>query len=356
MKKVLLVFILLSVVVMPRLAAQSMTDDQLVKYVLQEKEKGTEQSVIIRNLFQRGVTTDQLRRVRKKVEAEQKQLGATDLTGKSSQTSRSSRSRSQSQVERDNLQKKQNRMIRSISEEREMRYQQRDERMAQLEQESGFFDLDSVEYYSRLVPREQQVFGRNIFNQENLSFEPNMNMATPTNYRLGAGDAVIIDVWGASQQTFEDVVSPDGTITIEGIGPIKLAGLSVSAAQERLRSRLSQYYNDCRVSLSIGEIRTIKVQVLGEVNLPGTYSISGLSSAFNALYMAGGISDIGTLRDIKVYRDGRVIGRIDVYDYLLNGHSSGDVRLQDNDVIVVGPYDCLVEVRGKVKRPMFYEM
>ena len=339
------------------LRAQVMTDEQLVRYVLQEKEKGTEQSVIMRNLLQHGVTQEQLRRVRKKVEAEQKQLGAVDLTGRSSgQRTTRTRTRTQSEIARDQRQRAESHMVRSNREEEEERYKSRDQRLTELEEESGFFDLDSLDYYASLIPKDQQVWGRNIFNQKELSFEPNMNMATPTNYRIGAGDVVIIDVWGSSQETFEETVSPDGTVTLSGIGPVKLGGMSVGEATSHLRKRLGEYYSDCQVSLSIGQTRSIIVQVMGEVSHPGTYTLSSLASAFNALYAAGGISEVGTLRDIKVYRGGRLLATIDVYEYLLHGDIGGNVRLQDNDVIIVGPYDCLVEVRGKVKRPMFYEM
>ena len=355
MKKIILLAACLCFALIPNVMAQSMSDNQLVQYILKEKEKGTDQQVIIRNVLGRGVTTEQLRRVRKKVEAEQKQLGAVDLTGKST-TTKNNRLRSQREIDRDEWQKQNGFMIRSQREMDDWRYMNRDQRMAEIEDESDYFDLDSLDYYSSLIPKDQQVFGRNIFNQKNLSFEPNMNMATPVNYVLGAGDVVIIDVWGASQETFTETISPDGTVTIEGVGPVKLAGLSVNEASGRLRSRLGQYYSDCSVSLSVGETRSIMVQVMGEVVMPGSYTLSSLASAFNALYAAGGISDVGTLRDIKVYRSGRVISTIDVYDYLIHGNSRGNVRLQDNDVIIVGPYDCLVEVRGKVKRPMFYEM
>ena len=333
-------------------SAQMMTDNQLIQYLKKEKEKGTEEQTMVRNVMQRGVTVEQLRRVRKKLEAEQKQLGAIETKTENTNT----RVRTQRQVNEDERQKQNSYMIRSQREQDEFRYLDRDKRMGIYEDELEFMDYDSLQYYYNQLPREQQVFGRNIFNQPFLSFEPNQNMATPPNYRLGAGDKVIIDVWGASQETFEETVSPDGTVTIIGVGPIKLGGLSVSQATARLRSKLGQYYSDCQVSLSLGENRSIQVIVLGEVVKPGTYTLSSLSSAFNALYAAGGISDIGTLRNIKVYRQGRCISTIDVYDYLLNGNSSGDVRLQDNDVINVGPYDCLVEVHGKVKRPMFYEM
>ena len=357
MKKILLLFVLATFAINLPAMAQSMTDDQIVSYILQEKEKGTDKQVIVRNLAQRGVTIEQLRRVQKKVEAEQKNLGAKDLTGKAQQQRLgTNRLRTQREQKQDNRQKQQNYMIRSQREEQEWRYMTREQRQQMIEEESNYFDLDSLEYYSSLIPKDQQVWGRNIFNQPNLSFEPNLNMATPANYHLGAGDVVIIDVWGASQETFESVISPDGTVTIEGVGPVKLGGLSVGEATSRLKAKLGQYYDDCQVSLSVGETRTIQVQVLGEVVMPGSYSISSLATAFNALYLAGGISDVGTLRDIKVYRSGKLLARIDVYDYLMNGTLAGNVRLQDNDVIIVGTYDCLVEVRGKVKRPMFYEM
>ena len=215
---------------------------------------------------------------------------------------------------------------------------------------------DSLMIYMEAKDMTRRVFGRDIFNKQNLTFQPSTNMATPANYLLGPGDQVVIDVWGASQQKFVETISPDGNITIEGVGLIRLGGLSVSKARGMLKSRLGQRYSDCQFNLSVGDIRTIQVQVAGEVNMPGTYSLSSLSSAFNALYAAGGINDNGTLRDIKVYRNGRMIASVDVYDYLINGNSSGDVRLQDNDVIVVGAYDCLVNVIGKIKRPMWYEM
>ena len=357
MKRFLFLLALIAFVGTRPAMAQSMTDDQLVSYILQEKEKGTDKQVIIRNLTQRGVTVEQLRRVQKKVEAEQKNLGARDLTGATTQQRQgTSRMRTQREQQQDQRQKRQNYMIRSQREEQDWRYMTRQQRQQAIEEESNYFDLDSLDYYSSLIPKDQQVWGRSIFSQENLSFEPSMNIATPANYLLGAGDVVIIDVWGASQESFESVISPDGTVVIEGVGPIKLGGLNVSEATNRLRSHLSQYYADCKVSLSVGETRTILVQVLGEVMKPGSYPISSLATAFNALYAAGGISDVGTLRDIKVYRGGRTIATIDVYDYLMNGTTAGNVRLQDNDVIIVGPYDCLVEVRGKVKRPMFYEM
>lgn len=326
--------------------AQSMSDEQVVDFVKREQSKGSNQQQIVTKLLQKGVTTEQLRRIRKKYEAEQNNLGASDLTGQQQH----SRMRQNSQVEGEQNQMRNQYMVQS------QHRGTRQERLQGLNDEIGFMDIDSLIYYQKYFSDENQVFGRNIFNNQLLTFQPNMNMATPTNYRLGAGDEVIVDVWGASQETFSGLISPDGVLTIEGVGPCKIGGMTVAEATAYLRSRLGQFYSDSQIQMAVGETRSIQVQVLGEVNVPGTYTLSSLSSAFNALYAAGGISNIGTLRDIKVYRQGRQIATIDVYDYIINGNSKGDVRLNDNDVIVVGPYEALVEMRGKVKRPMFYEM
>ena len=335
--------------------AQSMSDDQVVNFVKQEQEKGSSQQQIVTKLLQKGVTTDQLRRIRKKYNAEQNTLGASDLTGKES-TKTPSRLRYERQIQGTQSQMQNQYMIQPQYRVQNRNYGTHQERMQEMNSEIGFMDIDSLIYYQNYFRDSNQVFGRNIFNNQMLTFQPNMNMATPVNYRLGAGDEVIIDVWGASQETFTETISPDGVVTITGVGPCKIGGMSVSEATAYLRSRLGRFYSDSNIQLSVGGTRSIQVQVMGEVNVPGTYTLSSLSSAFNALYAAGGINDIGTLRDIKVYRQGRMISTIDVYDYLLNGNSRGDVRLNDNDIIVVGPYDELVEIRGKVKRPMFYEM
>lgn len=212
------------------------------------------------------------------------------------------------------------------------------------------------QYYENKNSKKRKVFGRDIFNNEDLSFEPNMNIATPQDYRLGPGDAVIIDVYGASQKTEECTVSPDGEITIEGYGPIAVSGLTVAQANARVRSTLGRRYSSSSVKLTVGQTRTIMINVMGEVKMPGTYTLPAFATVFHALYMAGGTNDIGTLRNIKVYRNNRLVTMVDIYDYILNGKLTGNVRLADNDVIVVGPYDCLVGISGKVKRPMFYEM
>ncbi len=339
------------------ICAQSMSDNQVIDFVTKQQAKGDNQATIVQKLLQKGVTVQQLKRIRKNMEAKQEQLGAVDISGTNSSVS-TSRMRTNRQLEGEAYQQQNNYMVQSeVRGKNGQKYYTNEERLQQMNGEIGFLDIDSLLYYKNMFGNtEDQVFGHNLFNNSEITFQPNMNIATPSNYYLGAGDAVIIDVWGASQETFESVISPDGTVTIEGVGPIKLAGMTVAQAQTALSSRLGRYYSGSKVSLSVGETRSIIVQVMGEVKVPGTYTLSSLSTSFNALYAAGGISDIGTLRDIKVYRAGHQIASIDVYDYILNGNSRGDVRLQDNDIIVVGPYDCLVRIKGRVKRPMFYEM
>lgn len=323
--------------------AQTMSDEQVIEFVRTSQEKGDSQAQIIQKLQKRGVTVQQVQNIRRKLENGHQNLGAVSVTNKKDENSRL-------RTNKQEVAKSSNVMTRIQHTDSYLQ----DEQTESLNSELGFITQDPVD--KTMENTEEQVFGRNLFNNSELTFQPAMNIATPANYRLGAGDVVIIDVWGASQETFQGTISPDGTVTIEGIGPIKLGGQSVSQATGTIKSRLGRYYEDCNFSLSVGDTRSIMVQVMGEVKVPGTYTLNSLSTAFNALYSAGGINEIGTLRNIKVYRSGRQIATIDVYDYLLNGNSAGDIRLQDNDIIVVGPYESLVRVKGRVKRPMFYEM
>lgn len=319
--------------------AQSMTDDQIITFIQKESEKGTSQQQIVTELIGKGVTTAQLQRVRRKAQTMlQTQKNGGSLIGNGGKVST------------------QRTQYDQYGQPIDVEEQMRNQPLGSSQTAFGIEPDDSLMIYMEAKDETRRVFGRDIFNKQNLTFQPSTNMATPANYVLGPGDQVVIDVWGASQQKFAETISPDGNITIEGVGLIRLGGLSVKKARSVLQSHLEQRYSDCQFNLSVGDIRTIQVQVAGEVNMPGTYSLSSLSSAFNALYTAGGINDNGTLRDIKVYRAGRMIATVDVYDYLINGNSAGDIRLQDNDVIVVGAYDCLVNVTGKIKRPMWYEM
>lgn len=206
------------------------------------------------------------------------------------------------------------------------------------------------------MANENKIFGHDIFRSKNLTFEPNMNIATPANYLLGPGDEVVLDIYGASQFNGSFKISPDGSITIPNEGPVNVSGLTVAQAQVKVARSIGAHYQDSNIKLTVGQTRTIMVNVMGEVQTPGTYTLSAFATVFNALYLAGGVTDIGTLREIKVSRNGRVITVVDVYDYILNGRLTGNVMLRDNDVIIVGPYQNLVKIEGKVKRPMFYEM
>ena len=202
----------------------------------------------------------------------------------------------------------------------------------------------------------REVFGRNIFNNTNLTFAPNMNIATPQNYVLGPGDVLVVDIYGGSQESQRLTVSPEGDVYVPEFGPIQVSGLQIRAAQNRIRQRLGRFFQSSDIRITLGQTRSIQVNVLGEVRVPGTYTLSSLSTVYHALYRAGGISNLGTLRNIKLYRQGKLVTVVDVYEFIFNGRLAGNVPLQDNDVIQVDTYDCLVNVTGYVKRPMFYEL
>ena len=321
--------------------AQKLTDEQVVKIVLAEQKKGSDEKTIAQKLLQQGVTPAQLRRIKAKYEQEQEGLGVVDVTGVS-------RSRTDNKKDKDN---KGNNFMLVDNKSKYTKNQRRD----MLQDEMSFLDIDSVVYYQKILNKDE-VYGRSLFNNELLTFEPAMNIPSPADYVLGAGDQVIIDVWGASQQSFEGEISPDGYVVIESVGPIKLAGYTVAAANEHVKNVLGESYGGSSVTLSVGATRSVKVEVVGDVVTPGSYTMSAFSTLFNALYNAGGISETGTLRDIKVYRNGKQVGYVDVYDYIVNGNNTGNIRLQDNDLVVVGPYDAIINIQGKVKRPMKYEM
>ena len=336
-------------------SAQSMTDEQVLQFVAVEYQKGTSQAQIVTKLMQKGVDINQIRRVKQKYERQANNggLGVKDITGEQASTNRLRKNNGQTkeqpsgQMQKDKL----------TNVEAKDKYTDLDPNYIQMQEEMQFLFPDSLSMM--MLPKEpegRKVFGRDIFNNKELTFEPNMNIATPQNYRLGPGDAVYIDIYGASQKTVEATVTPDGTIVIEGFGPVQVSGLTVAQANTRLKTTLGARYSSSKVRLTVGQTKTIIVNVMGEVKTPGTYTLSAFASVFHALYMAGGTNDIGTLRNIKVYRNNKLVTTVDIYDYILNGKLTGNVRLADNDVIVVGPYDCLVNVAGKVKRPMFYEM
>lgn len=340
------------------MAQSSMTDKQVMEYVLKEQQEGTSQSQIVKKLMQNGVTIEQIKRIRDKYEREQgsEALGAKDLT---SGTSKDRMRKNNGKSKKDDASSKVTKYRRAdgTTSKTAHTYDEDDDEFVNMQDELSAFMPDSASMLNQqFLPEKRKVFGRDIFNNKELTFEPNMNIATPQNYRLGPGDAVFIDIYGASQKTEELTVSPDGTVTIDGFGPVNVGGLTVAEANSRLRSTLGARYSSSKVKLTVGQTRTIMVNVMGEVSAPGTYTLSAFATVFHALYMAGGVNDIGTLRNIKVFRNNKLVTVVDIYDYILNGKLTGNVRLADNDVIVVGPYDCLVNIAGKVKRPMFYEM
>ena len=348
------------------MAQSGMTDDQVISFVAKEHSAGTSNSQIVTKLMQRGVDISQIRRVREKYEKMQKQgslASATDRTGNTSRL-RSNNGKTRSDYGKQSDKEAANYSNYRVQAQRDYSYRHtydsNDEEYGDMQNELNGIVPDSTQMLKQLLAQQakdkHRVFGRDIFNNKELSFEPNMNIATPQNYRLGPGDAVIIDIYGASQRTIQSTVSPDGEVTIEGYGPVSVSGLTVAQANARLRNTVGSRYRSSRIKLTVGQTKTIMVNVMGEVKIPGTYTLSAFATVFHALYMAGGTNDLGTLRNIKVYRHNKLVTVVDIYDYILNGKLTGNVRLADNDVIVVGPYDCLVTIAGKVKRPMIYEM
>lgn len=307
-------------------AMAQMSDDAVYNYVEDGIASGKSQETIIKELASRGVTKAQAERIKKRLED---MHGATDAVRSVSASDTRSRKPGQSLG------------ITVIEEE---------------------MPRDSVVTTTPAVPDSLQVFGRNIFNNRNLSFAPNENLATPENYKLGPGDEVIIDIWGTNQNTIRQTISPDGFINIEGIGLVYLTGMKVKEADSYMRRQLNKIYSvdgegaQSEIKLTLGAIRTIQVNVMGEVAAPGTYFLSSLSTVYHALYRAGGFSDLGSVRDIELIRDGKKKADIDIYDFIIKGQSSEDVTLQEGDIILVPTYESLVSAYGKVKRPMIYEM
>lgn len=368
MKKIIVFIMFFSMIFTNVMAQSSMTDSQVAEFVQKEAAKGTPQSQIVTRLMQNGVDISQIRRVKKMYERQKQNLGLGSTDQTTQPTSRLRTNNGKKNEEEAEADKK---ATATMNRKRAASTTQRIQGNTTWKQEYDENDQDFLQMQNELLPLTKQkeekgdeekedsgkkVFGRDIFNNKNLTFEPAMNIATPQSYMLGPGDIVAVDVYGASQKTFNCTVSPDGQIVIEGFGPIQVGGLSIAAAKERIRSTLGSRYRSSRINLSLGQTRTITVNVMGEVKVPGTYTLSAFATVFHALYMAGGTNDIGTLRNIKIYRNNHLISVCDIYDYILNGKMTGNVRLNDGDVISVGPYDCLVDITGKVKRPMYYEM
>lgn len=341
-------------------AQSGMTDDQVIRMIQREQKAGSSQAQIVTKLMQSGVDISQIRRLKDKYDRQMNQKGLGNVSDEALQPDDSRMRKSKQDAANSAANKYSNNRIQRNSADR-IEINEKDPEFLLMQKELSYLTpKDSIEWLKELLDEKskmkKRVFGRDIFNNKELSFEPNMNIATPQRYVLGPGDNVIIDVYGASQKTFNVVVSPDGEVTIEDFGPIKVSGLTVEQANAKVRSLLGARYTSSKTKLTVGQTKTMMVNVMGEVKVPGTYTLSAFATVFHALYMAGGINDLGTLRNIKVYRQNRLVTVVDIYDYILNGKLTGNIRLMDNDVIVVGPYDCLVTISGKVKRPMIYEM
>ena len=331
---------------------QSMSDTQILQYVMQQKKLGKSESDIATELLKKGATLEQIQNMRQKYASQLEKSGmgkvadqalgdATDRMRKNNGALR--------EVETDDDAKKLRQQQMMMNRPSEWMYSTDPTMM-------GMYQSPDSMYFDRPQEQGKKVFGRDIFNNKNLTFEPVMNIATPQNYVLGPGDQLIIDVYGDTQRSEQLTVSPDGDVNVPDYGPVHVAGLSVSAAQNKVRSHLGTYYESSDIKVTVGQTRTILVNVMGEVKTPGTYTLSAFATVFHALYMAGGVSDLGTLRNIKVYRQGRLISVVDVYEFILNGRLAGNVRLQDNDVVQVGTYESIVDITGRVKRPMAYEL
>lgn len=306
--------------------AFAITDQQVIDYIKQQTAAGKSEQQIGKELMAKGVTPEQAKRI--KAQLESQQHGETQATRQTVTSAESERKHNAAEDV-------------SVSSIENM----------QREIEKG----DAMSGSGR------KIYGHQVFNSQSLTFEPSENLATPQNYRLGPGDEVVIDIWGTSEDHMRHTISPEGSIMISQIGPVYLNGLTIKDANQHIKSAFSRKYagmNDAEtdIQVTLGQVRTIQVDILGEVATPGTFRMSPFSSVFHALYRAGGINDIGSLRNIQVLRNGKKVAGVDIYDYLFKGKTSGNIRLQEGDVIIVPPYEQLVNIDGNVKRPMYYEI
>ena len=333
-----------------------MSDNKIIEYVQEQQAKGVSQEQIIYNLNRRGVTVQQLQRMRDKYEKQQASGVLGNTVPAQSQTSASSRSRTQDGAF-NMVNPAQTNRTATDARTRE------NEKLQNMYDESMFMFADSLYLLKMSLMPRKEIYGHDIFKNRDLTFEPSANLATPLNYRLGPGDEVIIDIWGASQNTIQEVISPDGNIMVEDLGPVYLNGKTVQEADAYIKKVFSQIYSgldgkdsNSSIKLSLGQNRSILVNVMGDVENPGTYQVSSFATVFNAIYMAGGVSDLGSVRDIKLYHDNKEIASVDMYDYLRNGKVKDDIRLSDNDVVIVSAHSLLVTIDGRIRRPMYYEM
>ncbi|WP_299992612.1 SLBB domain-containing protein [uncultured Bacteroides sp.] len=310
--------------------AQRMSDEQVVEYVKNAQAAGKSQKQMTTELLRRGVTQEQVLRIKSRYESTNSVADGTD--------------------NKPNQMRKRTVALGTSYE------------AAELEDQKAIID-EKQDSQVHLEMSGREIFGHNLFRNPHLTFEPSANLATPVNYRLGPGDEVIIDIWGASENTIRQTITPEGDIQVKDLGPVHLNGMTVKEANQYLQREFSRIYSgiggndpNSQIRLTLGDTRTIQVNIMGEVSVPGTYSLSAFSTVFHALYRAGGVNKIGSLRGIKLVRNGKTIETLDVYEFIMKGKMNDDIRLQEGDVIIVSPYEALVDIVGKVKRPMYYEM
>lgn len=359
------------------LCAMAMTDQQVIAYIQQQSAQGKTPQQIGQELLAKGVTPDQAKRIKEYYESQMAQ-NEDGTQGKSTGARTRMAATSNKAVSRKNAEKLSaitsttNAFNTATSGSQNLypvrpanpRYptEGMPEEMIDLFPSGPIDDMLWLnELETGEVDEENLIFGHDIFNGNDLSFAPNVNVGTPQNYRLGPGDEVIIDIWGANEEHMRQVISPEGSIMIEQLGPVYLNGLSINEANNHIKNAFSRKYSgmndeETDIQLTLGEVRSVIVNVMGEVETPGTFLVSPFSSVFNALYLAGGVNDIGTLRNVQVMRNGRRVATVDIYDYIMNGKGEGNITLQEGDVVIVPPYEQLVKISGNVKRPMYYEM
>ncbi len=318
--------ILLSLLMFCSLSALAMTDDQVIAYIKQQSAAGKTEQQIGKELLAKGVTPEQAERIKARFETQQGSETAVTTQSVSSMN-------------------------------RERRHDSSNDvtvgKMDEIDRE--------IDEGGDGIVSARQIYGHKVFNSRALTFEPSDNLATPQNYRLGPGDEVIIDIWGTSEDHLRQTISPEGSIMISQVGPVYLNGMTIADANRHVKGIFAKKYAgvtdaETDVQVTLGQVRTIQVDIMGEVATPGTFRLSPFSSVFHALYRAGGINSIGSLRNIQVLRNGKKIAGVDIYDYLFDGKTAGNIRLQEGDIIIVPPYEQLVNIDGNVKRPMYYEI
>ena len=318
-KQAFLLIALVAMVAFATPARAQMSDDAVISYIEEGLSNGKSQQTLIKELAAKGVTKEQAERLKKQYEETHeatgvsiRQVGATDRN-------------------------------RSV-------------------QELGTVARSEAQTVKQSVSEQEKVYGHDVFSNNSLTFAPNENIPTPANYKLGPGDEVIIDIWGTNQTTIRQTINPDGFINVDVIGVVYLNGMTVSEADAYMRRQLGRIYSlegedaQSDIKLTLGAIRTIKVNVMGEVAAPGTYSLSSFSDVYHALYRAGGFSELGSVRNVSLVRNGKKVTDVDVYDFIIEGKPAKNVNLQDGDIVLVPTYESIVGVYGYVKRPMKYEL